>query len=109
MTTFDEREAAYEAQFVHEAEMEFVAQASRNKNIGYWAAAIMGKTAEQAVRYAKDIIRVDLEEGGEEAVVHKVAADLRDLRTEERIRELMEEFLAEARKKAWAGELKTIL
>lgn len=109
MTTFDEREAAYEAQFVHEAELEFLAQASRNKHIAFWAAAIMGKTAEQAVRYAKDIIRTDLQEGGEKAVVRKLMADLGDLRSEDRVRERMAEFLAEARQKAKDGKLKSIL
>ncbi len=109
MTTFDEREAAYEAKFVRDAELEFMAQASRNKNIGYWAAAVMGKTAEEAVRYAKDIIRTDLEDGGEEAVVRKLVADLGDLRPESRIRERMAQFLAEAREKAKDGNLRSLL
>ncbi len=109
MTTFDDREAAYEAKFVHDAEMEFMAQASRNKHIAFWAAALMGKSAEDAVRYAKDIIRVDLEEGGEEAVVAKLMADLGDARPEERVRQRMAEFLAEARERAAKGEIRTML
>lgn len=100
MTTFDDREAAYEARFVRDAELEFLAQASRNKHIGYWAAALMGQTAEQAVRYAKDIIRTDLEDVGDEAMVAKLKADLDGIRTEARIRERMAEFLVEARKRA---------
>ena len=86
MTTFDDREAAYEAKFVHDAETEFLAQASRNKHIAFWAAAVMGMTAEEAVRYAKDIIRVDLETAGEEVVVAKLMKDLNGQRTEERVR-----------------------
>lgn len=109
MTTFDEREAAYEAKFVHDAEMEFLAQASRNKHIAFWAAALMGMSAEEAVRYAKDIIRVDLEEGGEKAVVAKLLKDLGDIRPEERVRQRMAEFLAEARDRAHKGELKSML
>jgi hypothetical protein len=109
MTTFDDREAAYEAKFVHEAELEFMAQSSRNKQIGFWAAAILGMSAEEAVRYAKDIIRVDLEEGGEPAVMAKLQADLGDLRPEERIRERMDEFLAEARARAREGTIRTLL
>lgn len=109
MTTFDEREAAYEAKFVRDAELEFMAQASRNKHIGFWAAAILGKTAEEAVRYAKDVIRTDLEAGGEEAVVRKLKADLAGLREEGRIRERMAEFLGDARKRARAGEMVTLL
>lgn len=109
MTTFDDREAAYESRFVHEAELEFLAQASRNKHLAYWAAALMGKTAEQAVRYAKDIIRVDLEEAGEEVVFSKVKADLNGIRDDDRIRERMAEFLAEARARAADGKLGSIL
>lgn len=108
MTTFDEREAAYEAKFVHDAELEFLAQASRNKHIAFWAAALLGQSAEEAVRYAKDIIRVDLGSGGEEAVVKKLLQDLGDLRSEARVRQLMAEFLAEAREKAARGELRSM-
>ncbi|RYH12136.1 DUF1476 domain-containing protein [Tropicimonas sp. IMCC6043] len=109
MTTFDDREAAYEAKFVHDAELEFLAQASRNKHIAFWAAALMGMSAEEAVRYAKDIIRIDLEAGGEAAVIKKLLADLGDLRPEARVRQLMGEFLAEAREKAARGELRSVL
>lgn len=109
MTTFDDREHAYEAKFVRDAELEFLAQAYRNKQIGYWAAAILGMSAEDAVRYAKDIIKVDLEEAGHEDVVRKLKADLGDIRTEARIRERMAEFLAEGREKARGGQLKTML
>ncbi len=108
MTTFEEREMAYESQFARDAEMEFLAQASRNKHIAYWAAAKMGHSAEQAVRYAKDIIRTDLQEGGEDAVVRKLVGDMGEHSTEERVRELMAELLIEARKKAHAGELVSI-
>jgi hypothetical protein len=109
MTIFDERESAYEAKFVHDAELEFLAQAFRNKQIGFWAAALLGMNAEEAVRYAKDIIKVDLEEAGHEDVVRKLMADLGDLRPESRIRERMAEFLAAGRERARAGELKTML
>ncbi|MFV0360386.1 DUF1476 domain-containing protein [Tropicimonas sp.] len=109
MTTFDDREAAYEAQFVHAAEQEFMAQSARNKQIGYWAAAIMGQSPEEAVRYAKDIIRTDLEQGGQEAVIRKLVKDLGGLRDEARIRERMNDFLIEARAKARDGKIKTLL
>lgn len=109
MTTFDDREAAYEAKFVHDAELEFMAQASRNKHVAFWAAALLGMSAEEAVRYAKDIIRIDLEEGGEKAVVAKLKADLDGVRPEDRIRQQMSAFLAEARERAAHGQMRTIL
>lgn len=109
MTTFDDREAAYEAKFVRDAELEFMAQASRNKHVAFWAAALMGMSAEDAVRYAKDIIRIDLEAGGEEAVVSKLQVDLDGVATEDLVRQRMAEFLAEARERAASGGLRTVL
>ncbi|PRY21497.1 hypothetical protein CLV78_109110 [Aliiruegeria haliotis] len=109
MTTFDEREAAFEAKYVHDAGLEFMAQASRNKRIAFWAAALMGKSAEEAVRYAKDIIRTDLEEAGAEVVVQKLMADLGDLATEDAIRERMARYLNEARIKASEEGIVTVL
>lgn len=109
MTTFDDREAAYEAKFVRDAELEFMAQASRNKHVAFWAAALMGMSAEDAVRYAKDIIRIDLEAGGEEAVVSKLQVDLDGVANEDLVRQRMAEFLAEARERAASGGLRTVL
>ncbi len=109
MTTFDDREAAYEAKFVRDAELEFMAQASRNKHVAFWAAALMGMSAEDAVRYAKDIIRIDLEAGGEEAVVSKLQVDLDGVANEDLVRQRMAEFLAEARERAARGGLRTVL
>ena len=109
MTTFDDREAAYEAKFVRDAELEFMAQASRNKHVAFWAAALIGMSAEDAVRYAKDIIRIDLEAGGEEAVVSKLQVDLDGVANEDLVRQRMAEFLAEARERAARGGLRTVL
>ena len=38
MTTFDDRENAFEAKFAHDSEMQFRAEARRNKLLGLWAA-----------------------------------------------------------------------
>ena len=42
MTTFDEREQAFEKKYAHDAEMQFKAEARRNKLLGLWAAGLMG-------------------------------------------------------------------
>ncbi len=39
MTTFDDRERAFENLFAHDQELAFKAQARRNRAIGLWAAA----------------------------------------------------------------------
>ncbi len=43
MTTFNDRESAFESKFAHDAEMQFRAEARRNKLVGLWAAGLLGK------------------------------------------------------------------
>jgi len=43
MSGFDDRENAFENKFAHDAEMQFKAEARRNKLVGLWAAELMGK------------------------------------------------------------------
>jgi hypothetical protein len=54
MTTFDDRENAFEAKFAHDSEMQFKAEARRNKLLGLWAAGLMGKSGDEAAAYALD-------------------------------------------------------
>jgi hypothetical protein len=97
MSTFDDRENAFESKFAHDAEMQFKADARRNKLLGLWAADLMGKSGDDAAAYAKDVIKADFEEAGHEDVVRKVAADLGDKSNPDEIRAKMSEFLATAK------------
>lgn len=99
MTTFDEREHAFENKFARDAELEFLAEASRNKRIAYWAAELLGKSAPDAAQYAKEIIRTDFMAPGHEAVVKRLVADLAGVTNEATIRAKMAEFLADARER----------
>lgn len=76
MTTFDDREHAFEAKFAHDSEMQFRAEARRNKLVGLWAAGLLGKSGDAATDYAMTVVSADFEEAGIEDVVRKVAADL---------------------------------
>ncbi len=76
MTTFDDRENAYEAKFAHDAETEFKVAARRDKLVGLWAAEKLGLDAVEAETYAKQVILSDLEEPGDEDVIRKLVADL---------------------------------
>ncbi|QCO56862.1 DUF1476 domain-containing protein (plasmid) [Pseudorhodobacter turbinis] len=76
MSTFDERENAFEAKFAHDAEMQFRAEARCNKLVGLWAAELLGKTGQEATDYAMTVVAADFEEAGNEDVVRKLAADL---------------------------------
>lgn len=97
MTTFDDRENAFEAKYAHDAEMQFKADARRNKLLGLWAAEIMGKTGDDATAYAREVIKSDFEEAGHEDVFRKVAGDLGDRADEATIRAKMAELLIEAK------------
>jgi len=97
MTTFDDRESAFENKFAHDAEMQFRAEARRNKLLGLWAAELMGKTGHEADEYAKEVVKADFEEAGHEDVVRKVSGDLGDKATPDEIRAKMAELLAVAK------------
>ena len=96
MSTFDDRENAFEAKFAHDAEMQFKASARRNKLLGLWAADLMGKTGDDAAAYAREVIKSDFEEAGDDDVLRKVAGDLGDKSTQTAIRAKMTELMATA-------------
>lgn len=97
MTTFDDRENAFEAKFAHDAEMQFRAEARRNKLVALWAAGLMGKSEDEAMAYVADVIASDFEEAGIEDVVRKVAGDLAGKASADEVRAKMAELLAVAK------------
>ena len=76
MTTFDDRERAFETKFSHDEEMKFRIAARRNRLLGEWAARQMGLSDAESEAYARDVVRADFEEGGDHDVVRKVLGDL---------------------------------
>ncbi|SHK31243.1 hypothetical protein SAMN05444000_12524 [Shimia gijangensis] len=98
MTTFDDRENAFEAKFAHDEEMNFKADARANKLLGLWAAELLGKSGEDADAYAKTVVIADFEEAGHEDVVRKVVADLEGKITSEEIRAKRVELLNVAKR-----------
>lgn len=76
MTTFDDRERAFEAKFAHDQEMQFRVMARRNRLLGEWAAAKMGLTPEETDAYAKAVVQADFEEAGDEDVIRKLLGDM---------------------------------
>jgi hypothetical protein len=76
MTTFDDRENAFENKFAHDQEMQFKAEARRNKLMGLWVADILEHEGDDADAYAKSVVLADFEEAGHEDVMRKVLGDL---------------------------------
>jgi len=97
--SFQDREKAFESKWAHDEELRFKVIARRNKLLGLWAAEQMGISGDDAVEYAKSVVRADLEEPGHEDVVRKVHKDFEAkgvVRSDHAIRVKMEELLATA-------------
>ena len=101
MSTFDDRERAFETKYARDQEMQFRVVARRNRLLGQWAARLMGLTDAEADSYAKDVVRADFEEAGDEDVIRKLIGDLTSAGVdcdEARIREALEHKTVEARR-----------
>ena len=100
MNTFDKRQEGFERKFAHDEELEFKANARRNKLLGLWAAELMGLSGDEADAYAKEVIKSDFEEAGDEDVFRKVRGDF-DAKgvdqSDHQLRRMMDELLATAK------------
>ena len=97
MTTFNDRENAFENKFAHDSEMQFRAEARRNKLTGLWAAGLLGMSGDEAAAYAMTVVHADFEEAGNEDVVRKLVADLGDKSSADTIRAKLAELLPVAK------------
>jgi hypothetical protein len=99
MTTFDKREEGFERKFAHDEELRFKATARRNKLLGHWAAEKLGLTGSEAVAYAREVIKADFAEAGDEDVFRKIRSDF-DAKgvalSDHQIRRTMSELLSKA-------------
>ena len=101
MTQFDDRERAFEAKFARDEEMQFRIIARRNRLLGEWAARLMGLSEAETESYAKDVVRADFEQAGDEDVIRKVLGDLTGAGVdsdESRIREALGHKMVDARR-----------
>jgi hypothetical protein len=99
MTTYDNREKAFENKFARDADLKFKAESRRNKALAEWAAGKLGITGDAVADYVKAVRKADLEEKGDDDVLRKVKKDFADKGvsvSDAEIREKMIEFLAKA-------------
>ena len=100
MSGIDDRGDAFEKKFAHDAELTFKAEARRNKLLGQWAAEKLGKTGDAIEEYAKEVVRADFDEPGDEDVFRKIRQDFDNAGVEQsdhQIRRTMEELMVEAK------------
>lgn len=76
MTTFDEREQAFERKFKHDQELRFKTNARRNKLFGLWAADRLGLAGSEAEAYAKAVVEADLGRPAGTGAREKVLKDM---------------------------------
>ena len=107
MSTFDKREESFEKTFVHEEELQFRAEARRNKLLGLWAAEKLGKTGDTAQAYASELVEAEASPHASDVVVARVLKDFAAAgvnQSEHQIRRTMDEFLTQAIAEIKAGK-----
>jgi len=107
MSGFDKRREGYESKFAHDQELKFKATARRNKLLGLWAAEKMGLGGPEAEAYAKEVVKADFEEAGEEDVFRKIRKDLDAKQvavSDHLVRRQMEDLMAVAVEQIQSGK-----
>ena len=99
MTTFDDRQKGFESKFARDEELRFKATSRRNRLLGLWAAEKLGKTGQAGDAYAREVIRADMQEAGDEDVFRKLRGDFDQAgirQSDEEIRRAMHDMMAQA-------------
>jgi hypothetical protein len=99
MTTFDDREKAFEKKFAMDQDLRFRAESRRNKMLAEWAAAKLGLTGAAIEDYVKAVRKADLAQKGDNDVFEKVRKDFAEKGiavADAEIRKTMGNFLAQA-------------
>lgn len=106
MSSFDKRGDSFEKKFAHDEELQFKANARRNKLLGLWAAEKMGKSGDEAEAYAETVVMADFEEAGDDDVFRKIRKDFDANsvdQSDHQIRRTMEELLQTAIEQVKSG------
>ena len=100
MTTFNDREKAFEDKYKHDQDLQFKVEVRRNKLLGLWVAEMLGLSGADAEAYAKEVVAADFEEPGDADLIRKIQGDTQpkniDL-SEHRLRKKMDELVAVAK------------
>lgn len=104
MTTFNDRETAYENKFAHDEETNFKIVARANKLLGLWAAELLGKSGDDAAAYAMEVVKSDFEEPGNDDVIRKVVGDFNGEVSADEVRAKLADVTKEASEQIKAGE-----
>ncbi len=101
MTTFKDREKAFEDKYRHDQELQFKVEVRRNKLLGLWVAELLDLKGGEAAAYAKEVVAADFAEPGDADLIRKILGDLTGKRvemSEHRLRKKMDELRDEAKR-----------
>ncbi|MCI0468033.1 MAG: DUF1476 domain-containing protein [Beijerinckiaceae bacterium] len=107
MTTFDERESAFEEKHAHDEELKFKARARRDKWLGLWAAEKLGRTGAAAQDYATRLVAAEVQKDSAGQILKSIRADFDSAGvnvTDQEINKKMDELLAKAVKEITKGQ-----
>ena len=97
MASIDDRKKGFENKYAHDAELQFKVEARRNRLLGEWAAELLGKEGDEKAAYAREVVKADFEEAGDDDVMRKVAGDLGEKVPAAEIRAKMDMLMEEAK------------
>jgi len=75
MSTFDDRQKAFENKFKVDEELQFKVNIKAVRLFGLWVAGQMGMSGKDAEVYAEEVVESDFEEPGNKDVFRKVMRD----------------------------------
>jgi hypothetical protein len=97
MTSFKQRENAYEAEFAHREEVRFKVRERAVRMLALWAAERLGKSGQASEAYARDIVGMDVASSKPDVAFERIVEDLGDRGVSAQdVRQAMDLFLAQA-------------
>lgn len=99
MTTFDDREKAFEKKFAHDEELRFRVESRRDKMLAQWAAPLLGLSGDGVDAYVRAVHRTELLDKGHDDVFHKLRSDFDEngvAISDREIRSRMHDLMAKA-------------
>ena len=94
MTTFDERNKGFENKFAYDEETAFKVHARMKKQVGLWAAALIGKSDTDAENYANELVQKELSSNSEHLIA-KLQADFAAQKVEVSLKAITAEITAQ--------------
>ena len=101
MSSFDERESAFENKFALDEALIFKAEARCCKLFGLWLSEKLGISGEEANTYAANVVSANLEEPGFDDVIRAVTPDIKQQNleiSEDELKAKLAEFFEQAQK-----------